>query len=108
MADEYEPTPNEVAAYVERMLSSLEEITTGTPGLTSLREQLRLARLFAERHGTAQPLDKGSASRAEAVADIARDLLALAARAEQSGFAMLAYLIGVAHEEAGARSRAAT
>jgi len=103
MADEYEPMPEEIAVYVERMLASLEEIAAAAPSLKRLTEQLRLARLSAGRLGRL-PRGGTAPSPADVADEIAVDLLVLAARAEFLGLAMLAYLIGIAREEAEARS----
>jgi hypothetical protein len=110
MLDDYEPTPKEIAAFVERMLVTLADMTAAAPSLKRLGEQLRLAKLSAERQRRTLPRAvagaPSSAEAAEAADDIAGDLLVLAARAEFSGLAMLAYLIGIAQEEAEARARA--
>lgn len=106
MLDDYEPTPKEIAAFVERMLLSLADMTAAAPSLKRLGEQLRLAKLSAEQHRRTLPRAvAGTAPSAEEAGDIAGDLLLLAARAEFSGLAMLAYLIGIAREEAEARAR---
>lgn len=106
MLDDYEPTPKEIAAFVELMLVSLADMTAPAPSLKRLGEQLRLARLSAEQHR--RMLSRavaGTPSSTEAAKDISGDLLVLAARAEFAGLAMLAYLIGIAREEAEARAR---
>ena len=103
MADDYEPTLEEIAAYVERMLVSLEEIAATVPALEGLSARLRLARL-----ATARPPASGASGAlppAVVAAEIADELTSLAARADRSGLAMLAYLTGIAREEAEARAR---
>lgn len=104
MTDEYEPTPEEIAAYVERMLTSLEETTAAAPALEGLTARLRLARLAAARSPPCGA--SGSLPPAAVAAEIAGELASLAASAERSALAMLAYSIGIAHEEAEARAHA--
>lgn len=85
------------------MLGSLEEIAAAAPALEGLRAQLCLARLTASRPPAGGA--SGALPPAVVAAEIAGELASLAARADRAAFAMLAYLIGIAREEAEARAR---
>jgi hypothetical protein len=103
MSEPYAPTAAEVAAYAERMLASLHELTLSVYGLDALARHVEVARTIAARP-VAPPGGRRS-SPASVARDIGDDLAVLAARAELHGMPMLAYLIGVASEEAASRAR---
>lgn len=103
MSEPYAPTAAEIAAYAERMLASLQDLALSVHGLDALARHVEVARTIAARPMTA-PGGRRS-SPAYVARDIGDDLTVLAARAELHGMPMLAYLIGVASEEAASRSR---